>query len=99
MLPYPDQLIGCCCFGDHAAGVDSMRGTLPWIAPEIIKSPGNVTEAVRPSLCIAAQQHVWLEQYSAIHQSSCSVRVADVFAGYGAGRCRCRQHKHCMLEC
>jgi hypothetical protein len=24
-----------------------MRGTLPWIAPEIVKSPGNVTEAVR----------------------------------------------------
>jgi serine/threonine protein kinase len=29
-----------------AAGIDSMRGTLPWIAPEIIKSPDNVTEAV-----------------------------------------------------
>ncbi|WIA09456.1 hypothetical protein OEZ85_008857 [Tetradesmus obliquus] len=29
----------------YVTGVDSMRGTLPWIAPEIIKSPGNVTEA------------------------------------------------------
>ncbi|KAF6257503.1 kinase-like domain-containing protein [Scenedesmus sp. NREL 46B-D3] len=31
--------------GVDAAGVDSMRGTLPWIAPEIIKNPELVTEA------------------------------------------------------
>jgi hypothetical protein len=28
------------------AGVATLRGTLPWIAPEIIKTPGAVTEAV-----------------------------------------------------
>lgn len=27
------------------AGVASLRGTLPWIAPEIIKTPSHVTEA------------------------------------------------------
>jgi hypothetical protein len=29
-----------------AAGVDSLRGTLPWIAPEVIQNPESVTEAV-----------------------------------------------------
>jgi len=32
-----------CC---RHPGVASLRGTLPWIAPEIIKTPGAVTEAV-----------------------------------------------------
>lgn len=27
-------------------GVATLRGTLPWIAPEIIKTPGTCTEAV-----------------------------------------------------
>jgi serine/threonine protein kinase len=26
------------------AGIDSLRGTLPWIAPEIMKNPASVTE-------------------------------------------------------
>jgi hypothetical protein len=28
------------------AGVATLRGTLPWIAPEIIKTPSSVTESV-----------------------------------------------------
>ena len=31
------------------SGVSSQRGTLPWIAPEIIKTPHAVTEMVPPS--------------------------------------------------
>lgn len=30
----------------YVSGVSSSRGTLPWIAPEIIKSPDAVTEKV-----------------------------------------------------
>jgi hypothetical protein len=30
-----------------------MRGTLPWIAPEIIKNPDSVTEAVRHRILAA----------------------------------------------
>lgn len=32
----------------YVSGVSSQRGTLPWIAPEIIKTPQSVTEKVRP---------------------------------------------------
>ena len=32
----------------YVSGVSSQRGTLPWIAPEIIKSPHAVNELVRP---------------------------------------------------
>ena len=32
----------------YVSGVSSQRGTLPWIAPEIIKTPHAVTEMVRP---------------------------------------------------
>lgn len=28
------------------SGVNSLRGTLPWIAPEIVKNPDSVTEKV-----------------------------------------------------
>ncbi len=28
-------------------GVSSQRGTLPWIAPEILRTPDKVTEKVR----------------------------------------------------
>lgn len=31
----------------YVTGVSSQRGTLPWIAPEIIKSPTTVNEKVR----------------------------------------------------
>ena len=31
----------------YVSGVSSSRGTLPWIAPEIIKSPEAVTEKAR----------------------------------------------------
>ena len=34
----------------YVSGVSSQRGTLPWIAPEIIKTPHTVTEMVRPAL-------------------------------------------------
>eukprot|EP00878_Enallax_costatus_P038265 GHUV01043451.1.p1 GENE.GHUV01043451.1~~GHUV01043451.1.p1 ORF type:complete len:121 (+),score=38.39 GHUV01043451.1:313-675(+) len=30
----------------YVTGVATLRGTLPWIAPEIIKTPGTCTEAV-----------------------------------------------------
>lgn len=30
----------------YVSGITSSRGTLPWIAPEIIKSPEAVTEKV-----------------------------------------------------
>lgn len=32
------------------SNVSSQRGTLPWIAPEIIKNPGTVNEKVRQEL-------------------------------------------------
>ncbi len=32
----------------YVTGVTSQRGTLPWIAPEIIKSPHAVNEKVAP---------------------------------------------------
>ena len=32
----------------YVSGVSSQRGTLPWIAPEIIKSPHTVNEKVGP---------------------------------------------------
>ena len=37
-------------FDTYVSGVSSQRGTLPWIAPEIIKSPHAVNELVRPHL-------------------------------------------------
>lgn len=37
-----DYLAVCVC----TVGVATLRGTLPWIAPEIIKTPGSCTEAV-----------------------------------------------------
>lgn len=30
----------------YASGVRSLRGTLPWAAPEVIHSPGRLTEKV-----------------------------------------------------
>jgi len=38
-----------CLCAPFSAGVDSLRGTLPWIAPEVIQHPESVTEAVRAS--------------------------------------------------
>ena len=35
----------------YVSGVSSSRGTLPWIAPEIIKSPDAVTEKVWAPQC------------------------------------------------
>ena len=38
----------------YVSNVSSQRGTLPWIAPEIIKTPNAVTEKVcRPALSTA----------------------------------------------
>jgi serine/threonine protein kinase len=34
----------------YVSGVSSSRGTLPWIAPEIIKHPEAVTEKVQQDL-------------------------------------------------
>lgn len=37
----------------YVSGVTSLRGTLPWTAPEIIKSPKEVDEKVRGEcLCV-----------------------------------------------
>ena len=33
--------------GTYVSGVSSQRGTLPWTAPEVIRTPGRVTEKVR----------------------------------------------------
>ena len=35
----------------YVSGVSSQRGTLPWIAPEIIKRPHAVNEKVSPCPC------------------------------------------------
>jgi serine/threonine protein kinase len=40
----------------YVSGVSSQRGTLPWIAPEIIKTPQSVTEKVRPR-ALAVPRH------------------------------------------
>ena len=42
----------------YVSNVSSQRGTLPWIAPEIIKTPHEVTEKVC-SKCIPGTQEVW----------------------------------------
>lgn len=34
----------------YVSNVSSQRGTLPWIAPEIIKTPNAVTEKVRTAV-------------------------------------------------
>jgi hypothetical protein len=41
-------------------GVATLRGTLPWIAPEIIKTPGAVTEAVvsKPTVTQHTPKHL-----------------------------------------
>lgn len=44
----------------YVSNVSSQRGTLPWIAPEIIKTPHAVTEKV------------WLTCHASVHGASCS---------------------------
>lgn len=39
----------------YVSGVSSQRGTLPWIAPEIIKTPHAVTEKVGGHACMHLQ--------------------------------------------
>jgi serine/threonine protein kinase len=41
------------------AGVATLRGTLPWIAPEVIKSPSAVTEAVVRVLGVWLWPRLW----------------------------------------
>lgn len=42
----------------YVSNVTSQRGTLPWIAPEIIKTPHAVTERVRHSASCHAVWHL-----------------------------------------
>ena len=42
----------------YVSGVSSQRGTLPWIAPEIIKTPHAVNEMVRMPQCTTVLHHM-----------------------------------------
>lgn len=54
-------------FDTFVSGVSSQRGTLPWTAPEILRTPDKVTEkvggwagggaAASESICLCAAQH------------------------------------------
>jgi hypothetical protein len=51
------------------AGVATLRGTLPWIAPEIIKTPSSVTESVvSPIADDTSQPHTAFILISAIRE-------------------------------
>lgn len=39
----------------YVSNVSSQRGTLPWIAPEIIKTPHEVTEKVCSGACLSVK--------------------------------------------
>ncbi len=54
----------------YVSNVSSQRGTLPWIAPEIIKTPHAVTEKVfadLPCLCIVLADADTCESVPAQH--------------------------------
>lgn len=55
----------------YVSNVSSQRGTLPWIAPEIIKTPHAVTEKVcsRASLNLATfeEQPICVQQHYHLH--------------------------------
>ena len=60
----------------YVSGVSSQRGTLPWIAPEIIKAPHAVNEKVLLFLCSCRTRNAAWVPDSAISCSSCSLKMS-----------------------